>query len=156
MEKSKSLQIKLELVWWLFTLILAAGVLYPIVSKVSNYPFLVLNIIFIIVFVTFTRYVFLLEHTFIAKKQFLKIVLVFLCLPIGLYLVNGINFFQTYLDEEGFNNVVGELPYEQQESMISYIRSLLIFFGVGGVIVTILFALRLIISIWRLRNRGKV
>ncbi len=156
MEQNKGLFLKLELIWWLFTLILVAGVLYPILSKVNSYPFLLINIVFIIVFVTFTRYVFLLKHTFIAKKQILKIVLMILCLPITLYLINGINFFQTYVDEQGVESVVGNLPFNQQESMMSYIRSLLIFFGVGGIVATVAFAIRLMVSVWKLKNRGEV
>ncbi|MFT5382647.1 MAG: hypothetical protein ACI8VT_004354 [Saprospiraceae bacterium] len=156
MEKKKRPHLELELIWWIFTLILTIGVLYPITSQIKNYPFLVINILFIIVFVTFTRYVFLLKHTFIAKKQLLKIFLIVLCLPTVLYIINGINFFQTYIDENGFRSVVGDLPYDQQESMMSYIRSLLLFFGVGGAIVTIVFALRLLMSVWRYRNHKKI
>lgn len=156
MENKKGLYLKLELIWWVFTLILIAGVLYPIVSKISNYPFLLINILFVLVFITFTRYVFLLKHTFIAKKQLLKVTLAILCLPMILFIVNSINGFQTFVDEQGMRAVVGELPYEQQESMMSYIRSLLIFFGVGAIIATITFALRLIVSVWQYRNRGKV
>jgi len=156
MEDKKGLYLKLELIWWIFTLILIVGVLYPILTKLSNYPFLMINIIFILVFVTFTRYVFLLKHTFIAKKQVLKIILIILCLPVILYVINGINGFQTFIDEQGISTIVGELPYEQQESMMSYIRSLLVFFGVGAVIATVAFAIRLLISVWQYRNRGKV
>jgi glucan phosphoethanolaminetransferase (alkaline phosphatase superfamily) len=156
MENRKSSQLELELIWWVFTLILAIGVLYPITSQVKDYPFLVINIFFIIVFVTFTRYVFLLKHTFIAKKQLIKLFLILLCLPTFLYTVNGINFFQTYIDENGFRSVVGDLPYSQQDSMMKYIRSLLLFFGVGGAIVTVVFAIRLIISVWRYRNHKRV
>lgn len=156
MERSKGLYLKLEIIWWIFTIILLAGVLYPILSKLNSYPFLLINSIFVIVFVTFTRYTFLMKHTFIAKQQVLKIVLAILCLPIVLYLINGVNYFQTYIDENGLEAVVGELPFKQQDSMISYIRSLLIFFGVGGIIATVAFAVRLIISVWQYRNRGKV
>ncbi len=156
MENKKGLYLKLEIIWWIFTAILITGVLYPIISQIKDYPFLMINIIFIIVFITFTRYVFLLKHTFIAKKQLLKIVLIFLCLPITLYMINGINFFQTYIDENGFRAVVGDLPYNQQESMMRYIRTLLLFFGVGGTIVTVVFAIRLMISVWRYRNHGRI
>lgn len=156
MEENKGLHFKLELIWWIFTLILIIGILYPITSKLNDYPFLMINIIFIIVFITFTRYVFLLKHTFIAKKQLLKIVLAILCLPISIYLVDRINNFQTFIDEQGFKGVVGDLPFEQQESMMNYIRSLLVFFGVGAVIATVAFAIRLIVSVWKLRNRGSI
>ncbi len=156
MEENKGLHFKLELIWWIFTLILIIGILYPITSKLNDYPFLMISIIFIIVFITFTRYVFLLKHTFIAKKQLLKIVLAILCLPISIYLVDRINNFQTFIDEQGFKGVVGDLPFEQQESMMNYIRSLLVFFGVGAVIATVAFAIRLIVSVWKLRNRGSI
>ncbi len=156
MTAQKGLYLKLELVWWLFTIILAAGLLYPIQSKLSNYPFLLTTLAFIIIFVTFTRYVFLLKHTFLAKRQVLKVVITFLCLPVVWYLVEGINFFQTFVDEQGPLALVRELPDHQQESMFKYIRSVILFFGVGGVIVTVVLAIRLIVSVWRLRNRGSV
>ena len=156
MNASRGLHLKLELVWWVFTLVLAIGLIYPIQSKLSDYPFLITTIAFIIIFVTFTRYVFLLKHTFLAKRQALKIVMAFLCLPVVCYIIEGINYFQTFIDEEGPIALVGELPDNQQESMMNYVRSVLLFFGVGGVIITVIFAIRLIISVWRLRNRGSV
>ena len=72
MNREQSLHFRLEIIWWIFTLILAAGILYPILREVDDYPFLVINIIFVIVFVTFTRYIFLLKHTFLAKQQLIK------------------------------------------------------------------------------------
>jgi hypothetical protein len=156
MTEQKKLHLKLELIWWVFTIILAVGLTYPIQSKLSNYPFLITTVAFIIIFITFTRYVFLLKHTFLAKKQILKVVMVFLCLPVAWYLVEEINYFQTFIDEQGPLALVGELPDNQQKSMSNYIRSVLLFFGVGGVIITVVFALRLIVSVWRLRNRGSI
>lgn len=156
MDKKNHLYLKLELIWWIFTLILAIGFIYPITSQIQDYPFLMLNIIFVIVFITFTRYSFLLKHTFIAKKQVLKILLFVLCLPVILYIIDGIYFFQSYIDENGFRAIVGDLPYEQQESMMKYIRSLLLFFGVGAAIVTVVFAIRLLVSVWRFRNHNKI
>lgn len=156
MNKQQNLHLKLELIWWLFTIILAGGVLYPIINKVEPYPFLLMNIVFIIVFITFTRYIFLLRHTFIAKKQLLKVILMICCLPLGLYIINCINFFQTYIDERGIDAIVGSLPLSQREPMMNYIRTLLLFFGVGAIIATVIFAIRLMISVWRFRNRGTI
>ncbi len=147
---------QLELYFWLFTAVLAAGVLLPILTRLPDYPFLFVNIIYIIVAVTMTRYIFLLEHTFLAYRQRLKVVVFFLFIPLVFYLIQELNYFQTFLDEEGQEAIVGRLPFDQRGSMLTYIRSEIILFGVAAVISTIVLGFRLLISVWRLRNRGKV
>ncbi len=156
MSNNSSLVWRLELIWWIFTAVLLAAVLYPILRKLPGFPFLVTNCIFVIIFITFTRYIFLLRHTFLAQQQRLKLLVIILCIPILFYLINNINYFQTFFDENGITAVVGTLPYDAQGSMANYIRSELLFFGVGGVIAAVILPIRLIISIWRLRNRGVV
>ena len=156
MNSKLSLHFRLEIIWWIFTLILIAGILYPILAKVSNYPFLVINIVFIIVFVTFTRYIFLLKYTFLAKQQLLKIAIVLVGVPIIFMLINQINLFQTFLDENGIEGIVGDLPFGKREDIVKYIRTEMLFFGVGSVISAIVLPIRLLISIWRIKNRGTV
>ena len=156
MNHEQSLHFRLEIIWWFFTIILAAGVIYPVTSKVENYPFLVINIIFIIVFVTFTRYIFLLKHTFLAKQQILKTAMVLISVPIIFMLINQINLFQTFLDENGFDGLVGDLPFGERENIAKFIRAEMLFFGVGSVISAIVLSIRLVMSVWRLKNRGTV
>ncbi len=156
MDGKQSLHFRLEIIWWFFTLILVTGVLYPILSKVDNYPFLVINIIFIIVFVTFTRYIFLLKHTFLAKQQLLKTGIVLIGVPIIFMLINQINLFQTFLDENGTEGIVGDLAFGKRENIANFIRAEMLFFGVGSVISAIILPLRLVVSVWRTENRGTV
>src|SRR5690606_24809225 len=139
-----------------FTLILVAGVLYPILSKTDDYPFLAVNIVFIVVFVTFTRYIFLLKHTFLAKQQLLKIGIVLISIPVIFMLIHQINIFQTFLDENGIEGLAGDLPFGQREKVAKFIRAEMLFFGVGSVISSILLPIRLVVSVWRTRNRGTV
>ncbi len=146
----------LEITWWIFTLVLVGAIIYPIWNRLPDYPFLVANIIFWTVFITFTRYIFQLQHTFIATLQPVKIILVFLCFYLGIYLINQLNYTQTFLDEQGWDAVVGNLPYEDRNTMIRYIRSQLLLSGVGSAITTVILPVRLIISIWRWRNKGTV
>ena len=156
MNQEQSLHFRLELIWWFFTLILAAGVLYPILREVNDYPFLMINTLFVIVFVTFTRYIFLLKHTFLAKQQRLKTGIILISVPIIFMLVNEINLFQTFLDENGFGGLVGDLPFGRRESFAKFIRAEMLFFGVGSVISAIVLPIRLVISVWRTRNKGTV
>ncbi|MFK7934797.1 MAG: hypothetical protein AB8G22_14905 [Saprospiraceae bacterium] len=148
-------RISLEFYWWIFTAIIAVAILFPILNKIPDYPFLIPNVVFIVAFVTFTRFIFLLEHTFIAHQQYLKIAIVLVSLIVIFYLINQINIFQTFLDEEGPDVLVKHLSAGQQ-SMANYIRSEYLFFGVGSVIAVIILPFRLIVSIWRSYNRGTV
>lgn len=155
MSDHKTLALRLEIIFWILTALVAFGVLYPITSRVQHYPFLTTNIIYIITFITVTRYIFLLQHTFLARRQILKVALVFAFIPFIFYLVQELNYFQTYLDEEGMDTIVGNLPYGRRDDMARYIHSQLLLFAVGSIISSVLFPFRLIISVWRLRNRGK-
>jgi len=126
------------------------------VSKITDYPFLITNIIYIIVFVTFTRYIFLLKHTFLSHRQVLKPILIVLCIPLFFYLVSELNYFQTYLDERGIDSFLGEISYENRPRIASFIRNEMILFGVGSIITTVILPLRMILSLWRWKNRGTV
>jgi len=156
MDQSRSLSLKMELIWWLVTAVLVAAILYPILKYTENYPFLTLNIIYIIVFITLSRYIFLLKYTVLANAQLIKVAIILLSVPIIAYLINGINFFQTYIDENGMDSFLSPTSSLSQEQIGSFIRNELILFGVGSVIAAIVLPFRLVISLWRWKNRGTV
>lgn len=156
-KNNKALHLRLELLWWGITLLIACVVLAPVIFSIGkNYPFYLINIIYIVTFITVTRYLFLLPSTFLAKRQIFKTAIVFLCIPFVFYLIEGMHTFQEYLDYEGILTLVASLPVDQQEGYARYIQSELLLFGVGSVISTSIFPVRLIISVWRQYNRGTV
>ena len=71
-------------------------------------------------------------------------------------LINQINVFQTFLDENGIEGIVGDLPFGKREQIAKFIRAEMLFFGVGSVIGSIILPFRLLISVWRTRNRGTI
>ena len=156
MDQSRSLSIKMELIWWLVTMLLVAAIIYPILEYTDNYPFLALNIIYIIVFVTFSRYIFLLKFTILANAHLVKVAIILISIPIIAYLISGINFFQTYIDENGMDSFLSSGSSVSQEQIGSFIKNELILFGVGSVMAAILLPFRLVISLWRWKNRGTV
>jgi uncharacterized membrane protein YcfT len=155
LESTIKKQITLELLWWLVTAIVAAAILYPIVSSLDNYPFFTSNLVFIVVFITLTRYVFLLKHTILAKAELIKVGIVLVSVPFIFLLIEGLSNFQNYLDEEGLDKFMPLMNLDKQQDMINYIKSEMIFFGVGAIIVAVLFPFRMIISIWKNRNSNK-
>ncbi|MGK0388779.1 MAG: hypothetical protein ACI94Y_001511 [Maribacter sp.] len=155
----KAIKWKLELVWWIFTAVVCVAVLYPIISKVSGYEFLIPNIVFVVVFITAIRHIFLLKHSLIANRKILNIVLIVVCIPIIAYLLQHITDFQTSLDNldvTGWDVVFGDQTLGKQDEIRKYMRAEMLFFGTGAVISTFLFPLRMILSIWRQWNKGTV
>ncbi len=152
MLKNTALLARLELVWWLITAIIVAIILGPILYKLPDYQFLWPNLVFILVMVTFTRYIFFLKYTFLATWRNIKVAIIFLCIFIAFLLVQEINLFQTFLDENGVEAIVGSLPRTEQGSMMKFIKSEMLLFGVGAVITCGVLPLRLVVSIWRRWN----
>lgn len=155
-EITKSSIVQLELMWWLITLLVLAGVLLPIYLNIGNFPFYRLNIVVIICFITLFRHIFLLQHTFLAHREVWKIIIVFLCIPLVFYLVQELNYFQTYIDEQGVENLVGKRPVDKQMQWVNFVQNEILLFGVGAVITAVILPFRLILSVWRGRNRGTV
>ena len=72
-----ALKLWLESIWWIITAVVAYAVLVPVYKAMHVWPFLAWNIIFIAALVTMTRHIFLLPYTFLARKQLLKVAIVF-------------------------------------------------------------------------------
>lgn len=155
-KNTHKLELKLELLWWVFTGIVAFAVIFPILQKLTSYPFLIINVVYIIWFITLTRTVFLLKHSFLANKQMVKAAIVLSSVPIIFILANCLTNFQTYMDETTFDQFMTHLPLEEQKNMNKYIHAEMVLFGVGSIIISIIFPFRMILSIWRNRNTNKV
>ncbi|NRB62152.1 MAG: hypothetical protein HRU40_03825 [Saprospiraceae bacterium] len=148
--------IQMEGLWWVLTVITAVAVILPVYFIVGMFPFLISNIIFVVAFITLSRYIFLLPYTFLAKRQVLKQVLIFICFPIIFFLIQELNSFQTFLDENGMKAILGTLPLRKEQSLGAYLHAEMLLFAVGAIIAAILLPFRLGLSIWRTRNRGSV
>ncbi len=150
--RSERLQkIWLELIWWVITGLVTTVILLPILKNTIDYPFLKINVFFIITLLTFFRYVFFLRFTFLKRLRWAKFILVFLSIPLIFMLVNYLNHFLTYLDENSFDSF---LIGRADPHLAGYIKSEMLLFGVGSVIISVILPFRMILSLWRQHNRG--
>lgn len=156
MQKQTLVRVLLELTWWVITAVVVWAVLSPIDKAMHVWPFRVTNILFVVAMITFTRHIFLLEHTLFAKNQVLKIVLMLLMFPITFLLINGVSNFMVYIEDNTWEPLTGHLPEAEKLSTEAYIWKEMLFFGVGSVLAAPIFAARMMMSIWRTRNRGTV
>jgi hypothetical protein len=150
-----SLYLKIELLWLLLSLLLGTALATPIYLNAANFPFYALLFVYVVLFVTFTRYIFLLRFTFLASRQAWKVALVFAMFPILFFLGQELNYFQTYIDENGPEAVVGILTLDKQQSLMQYSRNVILLFGVGSMISGTILPFRLFFSVWRMHNGYK-
>lgn len=149
--------VELEVYWWLLAGLIAVLMIAPVMLNTQIFPFYLSNILFVIAFLTLTRYIFLLRFTWFARKEMVKIVLFFLCIPTVFLAVQELNTFQTFLDENGAEALVGNgLALDKRQALGKYIHSEMLLFGVGTIISGVLLPFRLILSIWRGRNTGGI
>lgn len=155
------LKIQLELLAWLLTAVATYLVIYPILGGFSNFEFLYMNVLFVVVFITYTRYTFLLKHTFLAHFQVGKFVVIFASIPLVFYLGQCIYYFEEFMGDKGLASFETYLnpaiSYDEQQAALNYMSREMVFFGTAAIISAIVLPFRLLISYWRVYNgEGKV
>lgn len=156
MDNQRALLLKLEFFWWFIAALMAAVLVLPIYLKLPGFPHIGLNVLLVFCFVLFTRHIFFLRFTFIAKRQYLKVALFFIMIPVVFLLIQKLNFLQGYINEGILFNDLEELPYKEQLNLEKYIRHETLLIGTAAIVSAILFAIRMLISVWKYRNRGTV
>lgn len=155
MDRSTRLMLMLEMVGWVMTGLVVWAVLLPIHKSMRIWAFEGWNIVFMIVMLTASRYLFLLPHTFLAKQQILKFVVFIAFFPMWFLLVQGLNSFMTHIEEHTWASITGHLPTNQRLAMEKYLWAEMIFFGAGSIIAIPFLGARLLLSIWRTHNEGR-
>ncbi|HJW29192.1 MAG TPA: hypothetical protein VJ508_08055 [Saprospiraceae bacterium] len=146
-------KLTVELLWWVFTLIVIGIVMLPIWNDVPSFPFTIQNILLIIFFVTFTRYIFFLHLTLIARAKWIKVAIIASALLFLFITATAMIDFRNFMDEQGLQTLVDHLDVEAQTRKMNYIKHEMIFFGVGSLITGFMLPLRMIRSLWRMWNK---
>jgi len=140
----------MELTWIVTTVVIIALVLLPIYTKIGlDYPFYIDNILIIILAITFCRYIFLLKHHWLASAKWIKILFIFLPIPILFFLTGAFYDFQAYSDEEGLLSMMTSLPFEDQTGLAKYVRAEMLLFWAAALLATLFMPIRMIVSLYR-------
>ena len=138
-----------EILSWLITLVLAALVLAPISLAAVPFPFIVYNLIFVVIGVTFGRYLFFFDKHPLAYSKIFKIVLIFLVPMLFFPILEGLHTFIEFNDREGLQSVLGHLFIDHQRWLMSYIRTEYLFFGIMSFLGSFLLIVKMIRAFWR-------
>jgi hypothetical protein len=140
----------------LMTAVVVGVVMYPIWTQFPEFKFQWTNVVYIVAFVTFTRYTFLLRYTLIAQAQNVKIGFILLTLMIILGLTTQIQDFNVWIDAGDPERLMPLVPISKRDSLLSYIKSEFLFFAVGAIVAAVFLSGRLMQSVWRTRNKQGV
>ena len=150
-------KVAFELIWWLITAVLCVIFIYPIYSKLGDqFKFYFENIAFIILFVTGFRFVFFTKYHWFAESNKVKLVMIFLSIPLFMFLVGRLWDFQAFLDEYGMYSMMEGLHADDQISLTRYIKTEMIFNWSGAIICTVISPFKMLRSIWIYKNRNKL
>ena len=61
-----------------------------------------------------------------------------------------------FIEEKTWEPLTGHLPLDDKKSIEHYMWTEMLFFGAGSIIAAPVFAIRMMLSIWRTHNRGTV
>lgn len=158
-KKQLKLKIQLELLWWVFSTIILLFVTYPIFSSLKSYDFWISNILFVLIFVTYSRQIFFLKHSFLAQQQVLKFVLIFASIPLIFKSVEWLFDYQHFIQTDGQEKLLKQFRegynFNEKLKTVNYISSQYMFFAVATIISAIVLPFRLLISYWRVHNKHK-
>lgn len=148
----------IELIWWIITALVIGLVLFHMYSAMENHKFVYQNIIFIIVAITFSRFIFLTQYTPYLHYIPIKGILALACVPLAFYLIESIQDFKQYFDQEegllGFEKYfTPSSTFAQRQSIFEFFRVEYMWFGVSAVVSTFILPIRMVKSIWRSYNK---
>lgn len=146
-------KIQYEILGILFAITLCSLFILPIYFRTNNnYQFLIPNIFAIIVFVTFTRWIFLLKYSPFSRSNWFRLILIFLPIPLLMYQLDSLMEFTAYIDEHGSMGFFMDVLEESNYAFAKYIRYQFLFFSTASLITLILLPIRMMRSFWRTIN----
>ena len=145
-----------EIVWWCIISVVTAILLLHVESLTRDYPFRNIHALFVIISLLFLKHSFYFKYSFFSKVQWVKAILVFLCIPLLFKLIEFLNHFLTYTQNNTYDSFMKPASYEQMEKGFQMIYFEILLFGITSILITILFMGRLIVSLWRVRNGNRV
>ena len=103
-KKQRLVKLMMEIIWWLITVTIVFMVAQPLWGSFAKYSFVYELIMFGIIFITYTRYLFFMKYTFLAEAQVVKFILIFVSLPFAFYLIQVFFNYQDFLENPFENN----------------------------------------------------
>ncbi|KXK39641.1 MAG: hypothetical protein J5I52_00635 [Saprospiraceae bacterium] len=142
-----------ELLSVLFAMVFSALFMLPIYLKSGDhYNFYISNTINIILFITLTRWIFMLRYSPFSRSKWIRFALVFIPIPLLMYQMDRFYEFRFFVDDIGVLSFFGNEQTIENFHFGRFIKYQYFFFSTGAMVTTVLLPVRMIISFWRTYN----
>lgn len=140
-----------ELLWTAITCMVVVAVLYPVTQKI-DYIYYPVNAFFVFLTLTYFRWSVTFKRLPFLRPAWVRLGLFMINLSLFIYLMQKqqqfLMFYENfYTLDFGFPKVI--MYDEVKESLFSYLRTEIILFGTGSLIMIVAFNFRLLISWWQ-------
>ena len=162
-KKQRLVKLMMEIIWWLITVTIVFMVAQPLWGSFAKYSFVYELIMFGIIFITYTRYLFFMKYTFLAEAQVVKFILIFVSLPFAFYLIQVFFNYQDFLEKQNEGMLefqeyfIKGISFQEHTDILTYMSKVYSFLGMSAIIAVIISPFRLLVSYWRVYNKtGRV
>ena len=143
---------KAEIIWWLFSFVLAIFLLYPLYPEIVHFPLLTANVLFILLGFHFLRLGIWWSYSPLYERKKWRIGSAFLSIPIIFWTVNRISDFIYYKDDGSALVLFNQLPFDESLKKLNYLYNEYLFLGVSATLAGLAFMLSMLWSSWRFRK----
>lgn len=147
MNKELKYRWRAEILLWLIVAVATFMIIYPVYQNTYNFPFLWVNTLFVVLALTFSRWIFFWRITPYENTMWVIVILV--CIqPLLLFiLIRLFGDFRLYLDEKGLFPVLTQQSMEESMRWAKIIKMEMIAFSVFVIISAITLFFRLIYQV---------
>ena len=142
-------KIKIELAFILLSVIIAGLIVLPIINAGIKFDLLVYNFIYVMVALTFIRWLVRWDLHPLSDSKVGKVLIIFMTPILFFPLLEGIHSFIEFKDQAGLESIMTHLSHKKQQWYSAYMRNEYLFFAVGSFITSILLIFKMLRSIWR-------
>lgn len=144
----------IALLWLLLLILLPIAVLWPVFSNQVDYLFYFDNILFITLSVLFLRYIFFLKFTWIKNTIIPKLILLFAGIVSAVYSYYILNKFTGFYNDNGIYHSLDTMELSKQYFLGNYIYRQFIFFASFTIVTGLILPIKMLVSVWRVFNKG--
>ena len=147
-------RIYIEVVSLLISIVLAGLIVLPIVNAGIKFDLITYNFIYVIVSLTFIRWLVRWDLHPLTDSKLAKITIICLTPLLFFPLLEGIHSFVEFRDQAGIASIMTHLSYSSEQFYSKYLSNEYLFFAVGSLITSFLLIFKMLRSLWRQYKYG--
>jgi len=153
MKKNYTNIILFELLGFIITAIIAYLVIYPFLLNNIEFPLLKINFLIVFISLNYIRWQFLIKYSFFNESYVLHAILFVICIFSVVTFYGLYGEFKFFYEEANLSSLLGHLSFDEAVTIRSYMKKEFTFSSVLVIISSFMFGVRLVRSVWRMKNK---